>query len=105
MRNDKIIFVPNAWVKCIYEGKICLGRTFNGKSTSVEAPQLISLTFESGEQNLVEFSLVRKVVILKILTVTQFETEYSFGAKVNSSGRINSLNKSLANYQLKTSMS
>jgi hypothetical protein len=105
MTNGKINFVPSVWVKCMYDDKICLGRTFYGKSKSNKAPEMISLISETGEHQHLPFSLVRKVVILKILTVAEFENDFSVKSKVNDSGGLKKLGSQLAKYQQRTSMS
>jgi len=105
MINKKITFVPDVWVKCIYEGKICLGRTFYRKISSKKATEMISLISETGEHQHLPFSLVCKVVILKILTVAEFENDFIINSRVKESGGLNKLSRHLANYQIKSIMS
>jgi hypothetical protein len=101
MSNAKTPFIPNSWVKCIFEKKICLGRTFLENST-----QLISLISESGDIATVPFSKVNSVVILKILTVQEFDKELGISKDFKSQGVLKfDLNQQLAIKQLKTSLS
>lgn len=74
---NKHSFFPDAWVKCIHDNKICLGRTYLVNQASGKKKQMVSLIFENGQFKKVSFSKLTKVAILKVLTIQDFEKENS----------------------------
>ncbi len=84
---NKHPFIPDAWVKCIHENKICMGRTYQINDVSGKAKQMVSLIYENGSNRRIAYQKLQKIAILKFLTIQDFENE-------------NSISRSMPKYKL-----
>lgn len=62
MKNNSLRFEPDTWVKFIFKGKVCIGRTFTDHNMI-----MVSYTDENAHQSQVPACLLTNVVRLSFV--------------------------------------